>query len=112
MVALTRGRMRLAVPVWFGRVSPVFDVAKKLLIVEVIGGEATFTEQHTLEGRDRVNALSQLGVKLVMEIRGEVEEVVRAYLDGRLVQPRFSMPGCHSRRRGARARNNALGIQR
>ena len=112
--------MRLAVPVWTGRVSPVFDVARTLLIVEVIGGEATFTEEHSVEGRDRVSVLSQLGVdvlmcaavsqeleerllaagvELVMEIRGEVDDVLRAYLDGSLAQPRFSMPGCHSRRR-------------
>jgi predicted Fe-Mo cluster-binding NifX family protein len=125
--------MRLAVPVWSGRVSPVFDVAKKLLIVEVIGGEATFTEEHTVEDRDPTSALSQLGVtvllcgavsqeleerllaagvELVMEIRGEVEEVVRAYLDGSLAQPWYSMPGCRSRRRRARARSNALGPQR
>ena len=115
--------MRLAVPVWSGRVSPVFDVAKKVLVVDVIGGEATFTEEHTVEDRDRVGALCQLGVsvllcgavshdleerllaagvELVVEIRGEVDEVVRAYLDGSLAQPRFSMPGCHSRRRVAR----------
>ncbi len=125
--------MRLAVPLWSGRVSPVFDVAKKLLIVEVIGGEATFTEEHTIEDRDRVRAISQLGVtvllcaavsqeleerllaagvELVMEIRGEVDDVIRAYLDGSLVQPRFSMPGCHSRQRRALARSNAVGLGR
>lgn len=125
--------MRLAVPLWSGRVSPVFDVAKKLLIVEVIGGEATFTEEHTVQGRDRVSTLSQLGVtvllcaavsqeleerllaagvELVMEIRGEVDDVIRAYLDGSLAQRRFSMPGCHSRQRRARARSNAVGLGR
>jgi predicted Fe-Mo cluster-binding NifX family protein len=125
--------MRLAVPVWSGRVSPVFDVAKKLLIVEVIGGEATFTEEHSVEDRDRVSVMSQLGidvllcaavshgleerllaagVELVMEIRGVVDDVIRAYLDGSLAQPWFSMPGCHSRRRRARAHGNARRLGR
>lgn len=115
--------MRIAVPIWSGRVSPVFDVAKRLMIVAVIGGEATFTEKHDLEGRDRVGLLTEFGVdvllcgavsceleermlaagvELVMEIRGEVDAVIRAYLDGSLAQPQFSMPGCHSRRRVAR----------
>jgi predicted Fe-Mo cluster-binding NifX family protein len=120
--------MRIAVPVWSGRVSPVFDVARCLMIVEVIGGEATFTEQHDLECRDRVSLLSEIGVdvllcgavsqeleervlaagvELVMEIRGEADAVIRAYLDGGLAQPWFSMPGCHSRRRVARRPQSA-----
>ena len=123
MVAFSRGEMRLGVPVWSGRVSPVFDAATTVRVVEVIGGEAAFTEEHTIEDRDRVGALAQLGVtvllcgavsqeleerllaagvELVMEIRGDVDDVIRAYLDGSLAQRRFSMPGCHSRKRVAR----------
>ncbi len=124
--------MRIAIPVWSGRVSPVYDVARRVMVVEVLGGEATFTEQHDIEGRDRVSLLSEVGVdvllcgavsqeleervlaagvEVVMEIRGEADAVIRAYLDGGLAQPWFSMPGCHSRRRRARARSRRLGIQ-
>lgn len=124
--------MRIAIPVWSGRVSPVFDVAQRLMVVEVIGGEATFTEQHDLEGRDRVSLLPELGVdvllcgavsqeleerllaagvELVMEIRGEVDTVVRAYLDGGLARPWFSMPGCHSRRRVAHKSGSDDGLE-
>lgn len=123
MVAPPWGGMRIAVPIWSGRVSPVFDVAKRLLVADVIGGEATFTEEHDVDGRERVGVLSQLGVdvllcaavsqdleerllaagiELVVEIRGAADDVIRAYLDGSIAQPRFSMPGCHSRRRAPR----------
>jgi len=112
--------MRVALPVWANRVSPVFDVARQILIVEVIGGEAAFSENHGVRGPDRVGLLSALGadvvicgaishdleerlvasgVEVVTEIRGNVEDVIRAYADGSLTSTRFSMPGCHCRRR-------------
>jgi predicted Fe-Mo cluster-binding NifX family protein len=117
--------MRLGVPVFCGRVSPVFDVARRLLLIEVIAGKAAFEEEHGVQGMDRVHALIELGVDIVIcgavsreleerllangievvaEIRGPVREVVRAYLEGTHAQPGFSMPGCHSRRRHPRRR--------
>ena len=89
-------------------------------MVEVAGGEVVSEEQCTLRGPDRVKALSELGVKplicgaasrslerrllaagvgLVPDVRGSVDEVVRAYLEDDLRRPRFSMPGCHARER-------------
>ncbi len=115
--------MRIAVPTWTGRVSPVFDVAGRLLVIDVVGREAAFQEEYPLIGSDPVHALSELrvdvllcgalsrdleerllasGVEVVAEVRGQVQDVVRAYLGGNLMQPRFSMPGCHSRRRHGR----------
>jgi predicted Fe-Mo cluster-binding NifX family protein len=111
--------MRVAVPVWDGRVSPVFDVAGHLVIVEVFGHEAAAIEEHELRP-DRVQALRELGVEVlicgaishdleervlaacievVAEVRGKVDEVIRAYAEDKLARPEFSMPGCHSRRR-------------
>jgi predicted Fe-Mo cluster-binding NifX family protein len=118
--------MRIVVPVWNGRVSPVCDVATHVMVVDVAGDEAAFEEEHVIHGSDRVRALSELGadvlicgaisvdleerllasgIEVVAEIRGPSEEVVRRYLDGSLIQPGFSMPGCFSRRRRARGRN-------
>jgi predicted Fe-Mo cluster-binding NifX family protein len=112
--------MRLAVPIWDGRVSPVLDVARRVLLVEVIGGEATFQREHVLDHPDPVSALAELGVdvlvcgalsheleerllatgiEVVAEVRGEVQEVVRAYLDGAPMRRGLAMPGCHTRRR-------------
>lgn len=117
--------MRLAIPVWDGRVSPVFDVACRFLLVDVIGGEASFTEELEVTRADRVAVIAENGVNVVVcgaishrleerllasgievvaEIRGSHVEVVRAYLEGALAHARFSMPGVHGRRRRPRNR--------
>lgn len=111
--------MRVAVPVWCDRVSPVFDVADHLTIVEIFGREAASVEEHLLR-HDRVQGLRELGVdvlicgaishdleervlaagiEVVAEIRGETCDVIRAFAEDKLARPEFSMPGCHSRRR-------------
>jgi predicted Fe-Mo cluster-binding NifX family protein len=118
--------MRIVIPVWNGRVSPVCDVATRVIVVDVAGGEAAFEEEHHIRGPDRVRALSELGVDVlicgaisvdleerllaagidvVAEMRGSARELVRAYLDGEILQPCFSMPGGSSRRRRARTRH-------
>lgn len=112
--------MRIAVPVWNGRVSPVFDVATRILLVEVIAGEAAFTDELPVERADRAAVVAELGaagvlcgaisraqeerllasgVEVVADIRGPVEEVIGSFLAGCLGQKSFAMPGCHSRRR-------------
>lgn len=112
--------MRLVIPVREGRISPVFDVARRLLLVEVIGGEASFTHERPVLRLDVVAMVAELradvvvcgaisrdleerllanGVEVVAEVRGAAPDVTRAYLEGSLGQPRFSMPGTHGRRR-------------
>lgn len=126
---LHHGVMRLAVPIWNGRVSPVLDVARRMLVIEVIGGEAAFQEERVLGEGDPVFSLGELGIdtlvcgalshdleerllatgiEVVAEVRGEVQEVVRAYLDGTPMQRRLSMPGCHTRRRRRRVRGDDI----
>lgn len=121
--------MRLAVPIWQGRVSPLLDVARRLVVVDVIGGEAAFTKLYPLGGPNRERIVSELGidvlicgavsreleeklvasgVEVVAEIRGKFEEVVRAHAEGRLIQPRFLMPGHHARWRRARKQQFSL----
>ena len=116
--------MRLVVPVWEDRVSPVFDVARRFLVVEVIAGEPSFTEEVPVGRADRAaeviglgagallcgaisrdieERLLSSGVEVVAEVRGPVAEVVRAYLEGGLGHPSFSMPGAHGRRRRPRS---------
>lgn len=121
--------MRLAVPVWSGRVSPLLDAATRLLVVEVIGGEPTFTEVYPLDGPDRANAVAELGVEtlvcgavsreledrlvasgveVIAGIRGDANEVIRAQLEGGPNQVCFRLPGCRARRRRARSRELAM----
>lgn len=112
--------MRIAVPLWNGRVSPVFDVATRILLVEVIAGEAAFTDELPVERADRAAVVAELGasvvlcgaisraqeerllasgVEVVADIRGPVEDVIGGFLAGCLGKTSFAMPGCHSRRR-------------
>ncbi|RPH85843.1 MAG: dinitrogenase iron-molybdenum cofactor biosynthesis protein, partial [Desulfobacteraceae bacterium] len=44
------------------------------------------------------NLLADAGIEVISWVSGSAEEVLKAYLDGTLSQPKFSMPG----RRGAK----------
>ncbi|MBS3733721.1 MAG: dinitrogenase iron-molybdenum cofactor biosynthesis protein [Phycisphaerae bacterium] len=114
--------MKVAIPHWQGRVSPVFDVAGHVWLVEVDGGveqtrrEVSF-DTEGLQARARrlveagadvlvcgaisrplERAVTAAGVEVVAQTCGDVESVLAAYIDGRLGQGAFLMPGC--RRRG------------
>lgn len=113
--------MKVAVSTWNGRISPVFDVARTMLVLDV--GEAGIAERHEQSlgdgpaGRiERIadagarvllcgaiseplaGMLAARGVRVIPFISGDVEEVIRAYLAGALDCPRFAMPGCRRRR--------------
>ena len=115
--------MRVAMPVWSDRISPVFDVAQRLLVVELDGGSEQGREEMPLTetdpfrrtaalGRANVNVLicggisrplEQMlvasGVEVIAQTCGPVEAVLGAFQSGELSQPRFLMPGCCGRRR-------------
>jgi len=136
---LIAGRvMTIAVPVWDGRVAPVLDVARRLLVVEFgRGGEPERAELSitAVEPQERVSqiagrkvsvlicgALSRVlesmltaaGIEVVPYVCGPVEDVLQAYRDGRLQTEAFLMPG-HSRSgrlrrgRGSRGRRGGRG---
>ena len=126
--------MRVAIPTWEGRVSPVFDVARRLILVDVESGQEVARKEEPIDESGpaaRTRHLAGLGVdvlvcgaisgslagmltangmKVVPWICGEVENVFQAFLRGRLSDPSFSMPGCCGRRgRGARRRRRGRG---
>jgi predicted Fe-Mo cluster-binding NifX family protein len=118
--------MRLAIPVWNGRVSPVFDTAAQVLVVDVEQAsersrrEAALTESlPTWRVRRLVDLgvevlicgavsrplaalLAGAGIRIVPWTAGPVEDVLRAYLGGELPHPQWMMPGCACRPRGRR----------
>lgn len=115
--------MRIAIPHWQGRVSPVFDVAGNLLLVEVVDAQevgrrdvALSVADPTLRARQVAElpadvlvcgaiswplelALQSAGVKVISQICGQVEEVMQSFLAGTLEDGAFLMPGCCGRRR-------------
>ena len=108
----------VAMPDWEGRVSPVFDVAGRLLVAQVVSGlpdgcrhEQLLAQTPTARASQLVEwgvttllcggissglreALEHAGIAVIPHICGGVQEVLQAYLENRLSDERFAMPGC------------------
>jgi predicted Fe-Mo cluster-binding NifX family protein len=118
--------MKVGISTWQGRVSPVFDVARRLVLVEVgPGQELTRAEErieqtHLSRRAERVARLGidvlicgaisrpleamlvSAGVRVIPQTCGPVEDVLQAFVTGRLTEEAFLMPGCCGRRRRLR----------
>lgn len=117
------GVMRIAIPQWQGRVSPVFDVAGNLLLIDVEGGREIRREERRFLGTDPSTRVTQFlsfgagilicgaisarlqsgliaaGVQVIGFACGTVDDVLAAYLNGTLARRSFVMPGCQRWRR-------------
>jgi predicted Fe-Mo cluster-binding NifX family protein len=117
--------MKVAIPIRNGRVSPVFDTARRVILVEFEGGVPTGRSEFSIrEGGNgaRVELLQDLGVstlicgaisnhiarivercgiELLPWVVGDIDEVIDAYCGGSLGTDGFIMPGCR-RRQGRR----------
>ncbi|MDD5698164.1 MAG: NifB/NifX family molybdenum-iron cluster-binding protein [Victivallaceae bacterium] len=115
--------MKIVIPYSQGRVSPVFDVAEHFYLVEIKDGRELARREFRFAGGgifpktrmlsefnpDAVicgaisgiqeNALRNAGIRLVPFVCGEVDEVLKAFIQGRLTNGAFHMPGCCGRRR-------------
>lgn len=109
--------MKIAIPTWNGRVSPVFDTASRLLVVEAEDeGEYSRFETDISEhfvpskvmrltglgidtlicgaiSRPLAYMMTTAGIRLIPWISGQVEDVLQAFLSGTLFDLRFMMPG-------------------
>lgn len=109
--------MRLGIPVWRDEVSPVFDVAAKLLIIDVENGREIARRVIPLgtpngpERADRLAAMgidvlvcgvitrpleamvSAAGVRVVSLLCGPVEQVARLIMSGARLPSECLMPG-------------------
>jgi predicted Fe-Mo cluster-binding NifX family protein len=112
--------MRIAVSIWEDKVSPVLDTATKLLITESkiqkkgsrfevflikkdMSQRCSFIRKLEIDvlicgavSRLFSEMLRASGIKIISGISGPVEDVLEAYLNGDLPQPKFLMPGCKS----------------
>ena len=120
--------MRVAIPHWQGRVSPVFDVAGNVLLVDVADGKEQARQNVAVEAEQpqaRASllaghgaavlicgaiswplemALASAGIEVIPQTCGDIEQVLAAFVNGQLQQDAFLMPGCCGRRRQFRAR--------
>jgi predicted Fe-Mo cluster-binding NifX family protein len=120
--------MRVAIAHWQGRVAPVFDVAGRLLLVDVEGGVEQGRRNVVIDSdapRSRVKQLAESGadvlicgaiswpletalrtarVRVIPQTCGEVETILETFISGKLSNHAFLMPGCPHRRQAARMR--------
>ena len=111
-------KMKVAVPVWQNRVSPVFDVAQNLLILDVKNGREASRTEHFIgnlhsDGRSKrlvdfdidvllcgaisrplANEIMASGIEVVSWLTGPVEELLDRYITRRPLEGQFLMPGC------------------
>jgi predicted Fe-Mo cluster-binding NifX family protein len=117
--------MKIAIPYWQSRVSPVCDEARHFLIVQLADeGEVRRSEfEMTLPGTDLVGRTSRLldlevdtlicgaisqpletmlrgvGIRVISQVCGNLEEILQAFQTGALEHARFALPGCPRRKR-------------
>ncbi len=115
--------MRIAIPHWQDRISPVFDVTVNLLLIDVERGREIRREERRLLATDSFARIAEFlsfgagtlicgaisapvearlvasGVQVIGFTCGRVDEVLSAYLNGEPVNREFAMPGCQRRRR-------------
>ncbi|MBP7865576.1 MAG: hypothetical protein KA419_06465 [Acidobacteria bacterium] len=126
---------RIAFAVWNQRIAPVFDVARRVRVVEVEDGKILDDREEALAedppARKALD-LAQLGVRVLVcgaisrplhllinaaDIRviafvaGESSEVVRAFLEGRLDPDAWAMPGCRAGGRRCRLEDREYFVQ-
>jgi predicted Fe-Mo cluster-binding NifX family protein len=110
--------MNIAIPVWEGKVSPVFDTASRLMVLNLVDQEETSRFEAYIEEQDLTRRclrirrlgvdilicgavsrifygiLTAAGIHVIPWVSGCAEDVLAAYLDGTLFDSRFLMPGC------------------
>jgi len=122
--------MRAAIPIADGRISPVFDVARRLLLVDIENKHEVRRTEEVLEEPElvaRARRVAELGtdvlvcgaisrpleamllstgVEVIPQTCGPMEDVLRAFISGQLTEQAFVIPGCRGRRgrfRGCRS---------
>jgi predicted Fe-Mo cluster-binding NifX family protein len=110
--------MNVAISVWEGKVSPVFDTASRLLVLQMDEHEEksrfeTYLDEHNVTRKcARVQGLGvhvlicgaislhfrqvlgASGIQVIPWISGPAEEVLDAFKTGHLEDSRYRMPGC------------------
>ena len=124
--------MKIAIPICEGGISPVFDVAKHLMLVDVESSQVISSIHVSLEqsnpdlntqqvidlGTDTLicgaisspleSILLSAGVDVISRTCGAVEDVLHAFVAGKLDEDGFVLPGCHGRRQTHKRRHCRL----
>ena len=113
--------MKVALTVWENRISPLFDCARMLFIVDITKNTANSRHFEPFPYKSPFSRATKLtdigvevlicgavsnlfadiieshGIKIIPFVTGPVDEVLDAYLTNRLNDPKFRMPGCKNK---------------
>jgi predicted Fe-Mo cluster-binding NifX family protein len=122
--------MKTAITVWNNRIAPVFDEAGKCLILgedneasvivalpEDYSAKAVFLKEQGIDtlicggiSCECERLILDKGITIIPFIAGNIDEVISAWKENRLIQAKFGMPGCGCpRRRRLRAGRGGRG---
>jgi predicted Fe-Mo cluster-binding NifX family protein len=111
---------------WDDRIAPVFDIARRIHVVEadsgkivaetgeVLADDLPVQKAHRLVelgvgtlvcgaiSRPFQERIASYGIQVIPFVAGDLGEVIQAWLGGNLESDTFAMPGCRGRGRGRR----------
>jgi len=114
--------MKIAIPLWRGRVSPVFDEANRIIVVDISRGREKCRKEESILthnpferaqvlpkldvnllicgmiSQKQQTALISVGIRIIPHICGPIESVIAAFLNGCLENGALLMPGCGRRK--------------
>jgi len=109
--------MKVAIPIWEDKVSPLLDTASRLLVVDIEGQKVASRYEAFIDVQDLsrrcvrirglgidilicgaisspfLKMLAASGIDIIQGISGHPEDVLEAYLKGNLSHSKFLMPG-------------------
>jgi predicted Fe-Mo cluster-binding NifX family protein len=115
--------MKIAIPHWQGRVSPVFDESQELFLIDIENHREINRAEIKLRHSNpllRAGAIADLGaevlicgaislalekallsknIEVIAYTCGQTKDVIDAFLKNKLSDPTFLMPGCRRERR-------------
>lgn len=124
--------MRVAIPYWENRISPVMDTAENFLFVDIQNGKRVKDTRKNLGEKspfEKVehfkkhsvnwllcgaisdyyyNLFSAKRIKIIPWLRGDIDHVLEAFVCNNLFEPGFIMPGCKGFGRRMRRRRGGL----
>lgn len=110
--------MRAAFTIWENRIAPVFDVCRRIHIVDDAAGNAAMESAESFDGDNAVQRVLRLvdleietlvcgaisrpmldmvkgyGIRVIPFVAGDLGEVISAWKKGALAGRAFRMPGC------------------
>jgi predicted Fe-Mo cluster-binding NifX family protein len=118
--------MKVVIPIWQGRVSPVFDVARQLQVFDIKAGSARQIQDLECDAETVLSRVARLaeagatvlicgaisrplemavkaaGIQVVAQTCGDVADVAEAFAKGLLTVETYGMPGCGRQHRRCR----------